>query len=228
MDLLWLTLATAAFVGTHFALSNAVRGPLVRGLGAGGFQALYSLVALATLVMAVRAFNAAPRGWELWDGHAALPWALSSVMTWLALALVLASLVGNPALPGVQLDGLSARVPQGIFRLTRHPMMMGIALWALAHVLVAPTARTAILMGGMIVLALGGAALQDRKKIALSGREWRSWTHRTSFWPDPAAADSLLVPLAIAALPWFGATLLHLWLIGEPAGLWALFPPIHF
>jgi uncharacterized membrane protein len=33
---------------------------------------------------------------------------------------------------------LAAKVPTGVFRVTRHPMMWGIALWGLSHMLVAP------------------------------------------------------------------------------------------
>ena len=40
-------------------------------------------------------------------------------------------------------------------------------LWSLAHVLVAPSPRNFVLFGGMIVLAIYGAHLQDVKKIML-------------------------------------------------------------
>ncbi|HZB69790.1 MAG TPA: NnrU family protein, partial [Sphingomicrobium sp.] len=49
-----LALASAAFVGTHFLLSHPLREPLVRRVGAGPFQGLYSLVALVTF------------GWMIW------------------------------------------------------------------------------------------------------------------------------------------------------------------
>jgi uncharacterized membrane protein len=156
MELSWLLVAMVAFLGTHFVLSHPLRAPLVQVLGLKVFLAVYSLVALATFGWVVLAFAHVPAGPLAWDGMATLPWTLASALTLVALALFMASLAGNPALAGARVHGLSAQLPRGIFKITRHPMMMGFALWALAHVLVAPSLRTLVLAGGMAVLALVG------------------------------------------------------------------------
>ncbi|MCW1382193.1 NnrU family protein [Novosphingobium sp. KCTC 2891] len=220
MDLVWLGAAMAAFLGTHFVLSHPLRAPLVRALGARGFQAVYSLIALATFGWTVIAFARTPAGTPLWDGTALVPWIVASLLTLVALALFMASLVGNPALPGARVHGLSAVLPRGVFRITRHPMMMGFALWSVSHILIAPTPRGFVLMGGLLLLALGGSHLQDEKKKALYGTEWRSWMKRTSFWPNLANIGELRIFLLGAILPWLFVTWLHIPLALVPAGPW--------
>lgn len=222
--MLWLVVALTAFLGSHYLLSHPLRSRMLKALGDKAFPAVYSLVALATFVWTIVAFGSAPREPLLWDGMAPLPWIVASILTLLALALFMASLTGNPALPGAKVHGLSAQLPRGIFKVTRHPMMMGFALWAVSHILVAPSPRVLVLMGGLIVLALFGSHLQDKKKKALYGTEWRSWVKRTSFWPNLAHARELGAWIAAAILPWLFVTWVHLRLARIPAGIWLLFP----
>lgn len=217
-----LALACLLFVGSHFALSGPLRAGLVRWLGARGFLALYSLVAMATLGWAIIAFGRSARGAPLWDGTAPLPWIAASVLTCFAMVLIAASFSGNPALPGANVAGLSARRPWGVFRMTRHPMMMGIALWGLGHLIAAPTQRTTLLCLSFIVLALIGSALQDRRKLAANGREWSVWQARTSFLPDLSQAGALGGAWLAGITAWLVLTAAHLYLGGVPAGIWVL------
>ena len=220
MALARLALACAAFVGSHMLLSGPLRRPLARLLGAHGFLAFYSLIALVTLGWMIFAFDRAPAGPALWDGAKALPWTITSTMTLPALVLLLGSFSGNPALPDANLAGLSARKPWGIFRVTRHPMMMGIALWAVSHVIVMPTARMALFNLSFAALALVGAAAQDRRKLAQNHREWSVWMARTSFWPNPRALAGVGALWAAGVLAWLTVTAAHLWLGKVSAGIW--------
>ena len=218
-----LIAASVAFVGTHFALSHPLRTPLVRVLGPGGFAGFYSLVGLATFGWMVWAFISMPRrGAPLWDGSGEVIWAIASALTVVALALFLGSLRGNPALPDPRAgEGLADKQPTSVFRVTRHPMMWGFALWALAHVLVAPTARTLVLAGAIGFLALVGAHLQDRKKQALMGDGWRAWESRTSYWPRLGALPGIGIGLwAVAIGLWLAITWAHIGLAYVPAGIW--------
>lgn len=224
MELIWLTVAMAAFLGTHFALSHPLRPFLVKLLSLRGFLAFYSVVALAMFGWVVIALHRTPAGAPLWDGMAALPWTVSSLLTLVALALFMASLGGNPALAGARVHGLSAQLPRGVFKITRHPMMMAFAIWAVSHMLVAPIPRTFVLAGGIALLALLGSHLQDRKKKDLHGGEWRAWMKRTSFWPDLSHARELGIWIAAASFPWLAITWAHLPLAQIPAGIWMLVP----
>ncbi len=213
-----LTAASIAFVGTHFALSHPLRGPLVRRIGEGPFLGLYSLVAFVTLGWMVFAFRAAPASDLMGTGEAG--WIAASLLTLAALLLFLGSLVRNPALPGKPASA-ARREPTGVFRVTRHPMMWGFALWALAHLLLGWSWRTTIVAVAVGVLALVGAHLQDRKKEALLGEAWTDWEARTSYWPrwqHLFSAGWLL--WAVTLLLWLVVTYGHIGGAGVPAGIW--------
>lgn len=215
-----LIAAAIAFVASHLLLSGPLRPPAARAMGERGFLLGYSLVALATFSLMVFAFIRAPRGPALWDGTALVPWLAASLLTVVALALFLASLVGNPALPQAKVAGLAARNPGGVFRITRHPMMMAFALWGVAHILVAPTGRTIVLCLAVIVLALVGSRQQDQRKLAQFPFDWKAWMERTAFWPRLSALPVLGATWLVALLAWLAATWAHLPAAGIPAGVW--------
>lgn len=215
-----LALACLLFIASHLALSHPLRRPLVKAVGERGFLLLYSLIALALIVWIAVEFHAAAGLPPLWNGMAPAPWSIASLLTIPALALFLASLVGNPALPEAKIAGLSARKPWGVFKVTRHPMMMGIALWAVAHIIAMPSPRTLLVAGTMLILALAGASGQDRRKVRHNEREWGVWMQRTSFWPRLDQLDALGGTWIVAIILWFGLTWAHLWLGGIAAGLW--------
>lgn len=221
-----LVLATAvAFVGTHFVLSHPLRRPLVGLVGEGVFLGLYSAVAVATFAAMVWAYGTAPPTAPLWDVGAGL-WAVATVATLLASVLLLGSFIRNPAFPVVGGDASSAPV-RDVYAVTRHPMMWAFALWGLSHILVHPVAKNIILSGAIMVLALVGAALQDRKKAVLDPRGWPAWQARTSYLPFAAVLTgrARLGGLSAHSLGggivlWLVATWAHIPLAGWPAGIW--------
>ncbi len=217
-----LLAASIAFVGLHFAMSHPLRAPLVARLGEGGFIGVYSLVSLATFAWMVLAFRAAPLlGLPVWSGQDEVSWTIASALTIVATVLFLGSFARNPALPGMPVGDLATREPSGVFRVTRHPMMWGFALWALAHIIVAPTSRTLVLAGSIGFLALVGAHLQDRKKAGLLGPAWTAWEAKTHYWPrwrELPRAGFLLWSIAVAL--WLALTWAHIKLAYVPAGVW--------
>ncbi len=225
-----LILALAAFVGTHLLLSHPLRAPLAARLGAAGFQGVYSLVALATIICVVFAFRAAPYGEPLWSAGDGL-WAVSTVLMLAASILLLGSFVRNPALPAPGADKLAQQPARGVFAITRHPMMWSFALWSLSHVLVSPRPAVIVLCAFIAVLALVGAAGQDVKKAELMGDSWRDWSSRTTFWPF-AGQVSGRIPWSFPGMHALGGGLV-VWLVatwahplagaGVPAGIWRWF-----
>ena len=170
------------FVGTHFLLSHPLRAGLAGRLGPRGFQIVYSIVAIATFILVVQAGRGMPPEPPLWAVGDALR-ALASLIVLFASVLFVGSLVGNPALPAPHAARDAAATPRGVFAITRHPMMWGFALWALAHVMVMPTPGQIVLSAAIAFLALAGSAGQDVKKARLMGEAWRGWAARTSFFP---------------------------------------------
>jgi uncharacterized membrane protein len=53
-----------------------------------------------------------------------------------------------------------------MIRITRHPIMWGVMLWALAHVLARADMKSLIFFGGLFLVALLGTLSMDRRKRA--------------------------------------------------------------
>lgn len=218
-DLITLAAANAAFVGSHFAMSHPLRAPIVRAIGAGGFQIAYTVVSFAALAWVYFAFLAAPPA-DL-PGLGEAGWIIATLLTWPAMVLLAGSLIGNPALPTPLAEQQARAEPKGVFRVTRHPMMWGIGLWAISHMVLFWSTRTMITALAMGVLALVGSRLQDGKKAALMGEAWAEWSSRTSWWPRWGQFTGVgTVPLAVGTGLWLAASWLHLWRAGIPAGVW--------
>ncbi|HEX8554048.1 MAG TPA: NnrU family protein [Sphingomonas sp.] len=221
-----LVLAAAAFLGTHLALSHPLRAPIVRRIGEGLFLAVYSLVALGTLVWLVNAYRAEPESAPLWPVGDAI-WAVASAVMLFASILLVGSLIGNPAMPDPAADTKPVPEARGVFAVTRHPMMWAFALWGLVHIAVYPVAANIVLAGAIILLALVGSALQDAKKAALQPARWPQWQSRTSYWPFAAIAAGRARfggfrphDLAGGVVIWLVATWAHMPLAGWAAGIW--------
>jgi uncharacterized membrane protein len=218
----WLVLGAIGFVGSHFAMSHSLRGGMVRALGEQGFMGVYSLVSFVTMGAMIWGFRmVGPGGVPLWDGTGSAVWAVASGLSLVGMVLLVGSLHGNPAMPQVSGEAVAAARATGVFAVTRHPMMWGIALWAIAHVLVSPSARVLVLDGAMLVLALVGARLQDGKKARVLGQAWAGWSAQTSYWPRFAGLLSVRpVTWGIGAGVWLGATYGHIHANHVLAGVW--------
>jgi uncharacterized membrane protein len=208
-----LALASAAFVGTHFLMSHMLRRPLVARMGEGPFRGLYSLVSIVLFGLMIWVYRRIGDQVPLWDAGEA-GWTVATALMFIGSILFVGSFVGNPALPGAPRP---KGAPSGVLAITRHPMMWGFALWAIAHVIVIATPKALVFDGAIIFLALVGAALQDRKKQGLMGETWHEWTAQTGFLPF---ARGLRSPGTFALVGGTVLFLLATWLHPFPAGIW--------
>ena len=179
-----LALATIAFVGTHLALSHPLRLQLIRNLGEAGFTLLYSAVAFAALGWMALEYMALDTDVPVWIAPDWW-WPVASALMLVASILLVGSLIRNPAFPqpGANPASRKVRVATGVFAITRHPMNMSFALWALVHLSLWWSGRNLIVASGILLLAIVGSIGQDRKKAASIGEPWRQWMARTSFVP---------------------------------------------
>lgn len=180
-----LILAAAVLLATHFGLSSTpLRGALAARLGERAFLALYSLVALAAIIWLVAAYRRAPFV-ALWG---TAPW-----QAWVPLLVVPLSLVllvagvstPNPTAVGQQ-ERLSASSVRGMLRVTRNPVMWGIGLWALAHLVPNGDLASVLFFGTFAVLALGGTLLIEAKSARRRGPAWEHFAAATSNLPFSA------------------------------------------
>ena len=175
--LLWL-----GFAATHIGLSSLpVRRALVTRVGAGAFQGIYSLVALAFFVPLVRHFFAHKHaGTWLWviQRGPALRWPMYVGMA-IAFVLLIASLV-RPSPAGVVPGDPT---PRGVYRITRHPLIMALTLFGALHLLPNGSTADVAFFGGFVVFGPLGAWHQDRRKLALGTPGFREFHAATPFVP---------------------------------------------
>ncbi len=226
---LWqLFWASALFAGAHLLLSSPpLRRPLVGGLGERPFLALYSGLMIGALVWMVRAFGAAPKI-LLWEAPTAVKHLTMSFML-LALTLLAAGLMApNPTLAGRGAAALQGG-PRGIFRVTRHPMMWGIGLWALTHLAARGDGASVIFFGAMALLALGGSVLIDRRKSHAHGRAWAQFAERSSHIPFAAILAGRVRfspgeigwgPVIVGIALYLAVLAAHEWLFGSAPISW--------
>lgn len=173
-----LILGLVLFLGVHSVriVADPWRSRVRGRLGEGPWKGLYSLLALAGLVLIVWGYGQARLDpvplWSppLWARH------LASLLTLAAFVLLAAAYV-----PG---NGLKARL--------HHPMVLGVKVWALAHLLANHTLADLLLFGGFLlwaVLAFRSARQRDRAAGTV--------------YPGGTAARTVLT-VAIGVLAWAG------------------------
>ena len=154
-----LVAATLVFLATHFIASTPLRPLLVNAIGEWPYRGAYSLVALVTLAWMGWAFANAPRE-PLWVGIREMPYLVMP----LAFMLIACGYGRNPTMVGADRLLKSEDPARGIIRITRHPIMWGIMLWAASHILARGDLRSLIFFGSLLGLAAIGTLLMDSRK----------------------------------------------------------------
>jgi uncharacterized membrane protein len=179
-----LAVATTAFVATHFVPSTPLRGALAGAIGERGYLAAYSLVAFVTLGWMIWAYGRAPVQ-PLWPGLRLVP----AVLMPFALVFAACAIMSRSPTAVGQSALLKAADPaRGIIRVTRHPLMWGIMLWGIAHVLARGDLASAVFFGGFVALAGLGTVLIDARKARDFGADWQRFAAVTSNAPFAAIA----------------------------------------
>ena len=142
-----LVAGLALFVAVHLLPSVVpLRDVLVARLGAGAYRGLFSLVAAAGLVLVVWGFSRAPFE-PLYNAPA---WGRQVAIVAVPVALVLLA---------------AANMPTHIRAVLRHPMLLGVLLWAIAHLLSNGDLRSVVLFGGF-----AGYAVIDLISVVARGK----------------------------------------------------------
>jgi uncharacterized membrane protein len=183
-----LLLAAGFLIASHYGISSTpLRGQLVDRIGERAYLALYSVIALVAIVWLSIAYAGASYV-ELWPFA---PW--MALVPLLLMPVALIFLVGgvstpNPTAVGAQ-DALDKEdAARGILRVTRHPVMWAIALFAFSHLVANGDLASVIFFGSFAALALIGTLLLDRKYAARRGADWGRFAEVTSNVPFGAIA----------------------------------------
>lgn len=182
-----LLAAAAVFVLLHLLVSGTrLRDAITGAIGPGPYMGLFSLASIAGLTWLGFAFAAARS-----DPGAVDYWQVTPITRHLQLGLqLLAMLLIVPGLTtpnptSVRQEGALERpdVVKGMLRITRHPFLWGVAVWALGHLLVNGDRASLVLFGSMLVLALFGTSSIDAKRKRALGATWDGFASQTSNVP---------------------------------------------
>jgi len=195
-----LAAAALAFVAMHLLISGtALRGVLVARIGEAAFKGLFSLASAVVL------------GWLIWayaqarvpEPTALAQWRwLAAVLNFVAFAFIVPGLLtpGPTIVGGEKL--MNREIPaRGIHRVTRHPFLWGVALWALVHAIYNPQAANLWFFGAFIVVAGAGTFSLDAKRARAYGEPWQRYAGLTSNIPFAAIAQKRNT-LVLAELGW--------------------------
>ena len=212
MALAILILMSALFAVTHIGMSHdPFRARIVERLGPKGFQVVYSIVSLITFGAAVWIFaDNRKAGPVLWTtSH----WLYPVVYLLMLLAFLLLVLSMRDRSPAMMIGGKME--PEGVLRITRHPMNMALAFFALAHMIANGVLGDVVFFGSIFVVGFFGSYHQDQRKVREKGEDYVAFQGQTGVFPFAAivqgkigfAAKDLRIPFVIFAVLAFVAAL---------------------
>lgn len=191
MGLTLLAAAIACFLLTHsLPAIPRVRAGLVRLLGRRGFVIAFSALSLAVIAWIAAAYSSAPII-EIWPQAAWTRLVPLLVMPVACVLLAAGFTLPNPLSIGRGGAGFDAARP-GLLRLTRHPLIWALFLWAVAHLPPNGDRASVLLFGTFLALALTGPRVLDAKRRRQLGEDWGRLAANTS---RPAA-------LSLADIGW--------------------------
>jgi uncharacterized membrane protein len=139
MGLAILILGLVVFIGAHvFVTYRDQRGALIARLGEGPYKGLFSLTSIVGVVLIGWGFaRYRATGWiDVWHPPAAMRH-VTVLLMWPAVICATA-----------------AYIPGDIKRVLKHPFLVGVKLWAFAHLLVNGDLGSIILFGSILAWAV--------------------------------------------------------------------------
>lgn len=146
-----LLLGTLLFIGTHsFTMAREPRAAAIGRLGENGYKVAYSLLSLLGLILIGVGYDQYREAgtipvWDppVWTRHLAL------LLVWLAF-----------------LAFAAAYLPGRIKGALKHPMMVAIKVWALAHLLANGDLGSMLLFGSLLAWAVFARISVKRRSVA--------------------------------------------------------------
>jgi len=222
--MLSLVLGAIFFAGIHLGVAGtALRDRAIAALGEGAYRAVFSIASLVGIIWLVVAYTHAPyvATWgipEWWKPIAMI----------LMLPAFLLAVIGltTPNPTSVGQEGRVARSPEGIVRVTRHPFLIGVGLWAVVHLIANGDVASFIFFGALAVTALAGTVSIDAKRRRTLGRGWQSFAAQTSIVPFAAiaAGRTRFNASEIAAWRWVAAIIAYALILGSHSHIFGMSP----
>ena len=149
-----LILGIVVFLGIHLLPTfPEVRTRFKKKLGENGYKVVFALIALAGLILIIDGMG---------NRDILQVWEPPVYLSHLALVLML------PVFTLVA----AAYIPCNMKRFTRHPMLWGVTLWAVAHLLANGDAGSILLFGGFLVYSLYDMWSANKRGAEKSTKTW--------------------------------------------------------
>lgn len=147
----WLIVGLVVFLGVHSVsiVSPQGRHTLAQRMGEGAFKGVYTLLSFVGLALIIWGYGLARQA-------PVLLYTPPTGLRHLALLLMLPVFVLL----------LAAYLPGRIQRAARHPMLLAVKCWALAHLLANGTLADVLLFGGFLVWAVADRISVKRREAA--------------------------------------------------------------
>jgi uncharacterized membrane protein len=184
-----LIAAAAVFLGIHLLIAGTrVRDAITGAIGERPYLGLFSLASIGVIVWLVMAYKSVPGDenpifYNLGEAvhHLGIPIVL------LAFLLGVQGLLApNPTT--VQQEGSLNKegTIHGVLRITRHPFLWGVAIWAAFHLAANGDLASVILFGTFLLLSILGTFSIDAKRQRKLGAAWDAFAAKTSNVPFAA------------------------------------------
>ncbi|MEO8927172.1 MAG: NnrU family protein [Caulobacteraceae bacterium] len=188
-----LIVAAIAFLLLHLVVSGTrVRDAATGALGRGSYMGLFSLASVGLLVwlgIAYGTYSLNPGNTHYWHSNV-LTRTIQLFVQLIAFLFVVPGLTTRNPTAVAQEGALdSPDVVRGMLRITRHPFLWGVAIWAAGHLLVNGDIAGIVLFGTMLFLALFGTVSIDAKRERGSREQWNAFAAKTSNIPFAAIAQ---------------------------------------
>lgn len=199
--MLSLVLAAITFTAIHIGVSGTtLRDRLTAAVGLNGYMIAFSVASVAAIVWLVSAYNSAeyqPTWGQLeW-------WKPAQIVLMLPAFLLVVIGLTTPNPTSVAQEALAAQPPRGIVRITRHPFLVGVFIWAAVHLIGNGDVASLLFFAALAVVAAAGTVSIDAKRRRVLGPAvWDTFARQTSIVPF-AAILGRRVRLDLAAIGWW-------------------------
>ena len=186
-----LILAALFFIALHIGVAGtSVRGRAIEKMGENVYRAAFSVLSLLGIAWLSHAYRVA--GYiETW-GQLAWFKPIAALLMLVAFILVVPGMTTpNPMAVGGEKLLMADAPAQGIHRVTRHPFLWGVAVWAFVHLIANGDVASLVLFGSLFVLVFVGMISIDAKRKTACGRHWDSYAAATSIIPFHAIKEGL-------------------------------------
>ena len=184
-----LIIASAMFFLIHAVVAGTTfRFWLVGKIGLKVYVALFSIGSLVALIWMSRAYNAVSE-LGLQPGLLTYPWGdwLAVVVMFFSIIFVVVGLLTKSPTAMEQGQLLEQDdIATGMLRITRHPFLVGVALWAIMHMITNSDVGSLVFFGTFLVVVLNGMRNIDRKRLHIHGDQWTRFADQTSTMPFAA------------------------------------------